>query len=147
KNEGKLICNLRCNDDFISELSLVAEIDDSIVGHILFFPLRIISENSIHKCLSLAPMAVTPDYQNKGIGSKLVRAGLDKAKSLGFNSCVVLGHPKYYPRFGFKHASKWGIKAPVEVPDEAFMAAELISDSLSKVSGVVEFPKEYYDAM
>ena len=146
-NEGVMIEKLRDNPEYISELSLVAVVDNEIVGHILFFPVKIKKGSETNISLSLAPMAVHPKYQNKGIGSKLVLEGLKKAKELGYNSVVVVGHPNYYPRFGFKPAGIWDINLPFDIPDEAFMAIELKSNGLKDCSGIVEYPKEYEEAM
>ena len=93
--------------------------------------------------LALAPMAVLPEYQNKGVGSQLVRTGLMQAGSMDHKSVIVLGHPEYYPRFGFAPASRWQIKPPFDVPDEAFMALELKEGALKDVCGVVEYPKAF----
>ena len=147
-SEGLMILALRKNEKFIPELSLVAEIDSKIVGHILFFPINIISGEKTYEVLSLAPMAVIPEYQRKGIGEKLVIEGLKKSKELGYKAVVVLGHPNYYPKFGFERASKWNIKPPVEdVPDEASMAIELKVGFLNDKAGVIEYPAEYYEAL
>jgi predicted N-acetyltransferase YhbS len=146
-NEGIMIEHLRARSDYIAELSLVAVIDDTLVGHLLLFPVTIKNDLKTTTTLSLAPMAVHPDFQKKGIGSQLVWEALNKAKKLGFNSVIVVGHPKYYPRFGFKPASTWNIQLPLEVPDEAFMAIELKPDSLKNCSGIVEYPKEYWDTL
>lgn len=147
KNEGKMIEALRKTSDYNYLLSLVAEIKHKIVGHILFYPIKI--RNKANKCtvLSLAPIAVHPEYQNKGIGSKLIKRGLDIAKKLDFKVVIVVGHPKYYPRFGFTPAKNWGIKLPFDVPDDVFLALELKENTLKNCSGIVEFPKEYFDAM
>jgi putative acetyltransferase len=145
-NEASLIEELRKNPDFISQLSLVAEIRGEIAGHILFFPVRIDHGPESHMSLALAPMAVRPDSQRRGIGGRLITAGLERARALGYNSVLVLGHPAYYPRFGFVPASKWGIKTLYEVPDEAFMAVELVTDGLKGVRGTVAYPKEFDDA-
>ena len=142
-----MIEKLRDNPEYITKLSLVASIDGEIVGHILFFPVKIKSDSKIYKSLSLAPMAVHPDFQKKGIGSKLVIEGLKKAMEAGYESVIVVGHPNYYPRFGFKPASNWNIKLPIEIPDEVFMVVELKPDGLKNCSGIVEYPKEYEDAM
>ena len=147
KNEGLMIEKLRDNPKFLAELSLVAIVDDEIVGHILFFPVDIKNESKSTKSLSLAPMAVHPDFQNKKIGSLLVKEGLKKAAECGFTSVIIVGHPKYYPKFGFKPASLWNIKLPFEIPDEVFMALELKSDGLKDCKGIVEYPKEYEEAM
>lgn len=143
KNEGILIEHLRKNRDFLPELSIVAEKDGIIIGHILFFPIQIKSKDNSYKSVSLAPMAVLPEYQNQGIGGRLIRYGLEKCRGKGYQSVIVLGHPEYYPRFGFEKASKWDIRPPFEAPDEAFMAIELIEGGLKGISGVVEYPDEY----
>ena len=145
--EAKLIKGLRKLDDYIPELSLLAFNNENAIGHILFFPITIISENRKFQTLSLAPMAVLPDYQNKGVGGELVRHGLLIAKNLGFDSVLVLGHPNYYSRFGFEKASKWNIKCPWDVPAEAWMAIELKADALEGKAGMAVFPKEYEEAV
>jgi predicted N-acetyltransferase YhbS len=147
ENEGILINQLRESSIFIPDLSLVAEKDNEVVGHILYYPIYIIGGGIKHQTLSLAPMAVTPKYQKQGIGTLLVKDGLEIAKDLGIDSVIVLGHPEYYPRFGFKPASDWKISAPFDIPDGAFMAMELIPDSLNEKAGIVEYPQEYYDCM
>lgn len=144
-NEAKLVEALRNNPKvFVPELSLVAAMRNKIVGHILFSRIQIIdSMGSIHESLGLAPMAVTPEYQKKGIGGKLVRKGLERARGLGFNAVIVLGHEHYYPRFGFKPAAKWNIKAPFDVPSNVFMAIELVKGGLKNISGTVRYPNEF----
>ncbi len=142
-NEGKLVEKLRKTPCFISELSLVAEHENRIIGHILFYPVKIDTGKRKYNSLALAPMSVYPDYQNKGIGSKLVEKGLTTAKKLGFKSAIVLGHSEYYPRFGFKRASKWGIYAPFDVPDDVFLVIELEKNGLQNCSGTVEYPEEF----
>jgi len=119
-------------------VSLVAEENGQIVGHIMFSPVSL-SGHSDFKVMGLAPMAVAPEHQNKGIGSALVKAGLEQCKQLGFSAVVVLGHPKYYPRFGFSPASKFRIDSEYDVPDEVFMAMELMPEGLSGKSGKVRF--------
>jgi putative acetyltransferase len=142
-NEGAMVGQLRSNPRFIPALSLVALDGDTVAGHILFFPIDIVTADDRETSLSLAPLAVHPDHQGKGIGGKLVAEGLKVAERLGFDSVVVTGHPAYYPRFGFRPAIEWGIRSPVEAPDEAFMALELIDEGLNGKSGVVEYPREY----
>lgn len=147
KNEGRLIERLRQTEKYIPELSLVAELDDEIIGHILFYPITIHSDISKFLSISLGPMAVAPVHQRKGIGSQLVIEGLEAAKKLGHRSVIVVGHPEYYPKFGFKRASQWNIKVPFEVPDDAFLAMELAEGELEGKSGTVEYPKEFNEAI
>lgn len=125
----------------VVSLSLVAEDDQGgVVGHILFSPVRITAaDGSEHGAIGLAPMAVAPGLQKGGIGSSLVRAGLEHLRDAGHRAVVVLGHPEYYPRFGFRPASSWGIRWEHEAPDEAFMALELEPGALAGTSGVVRF--------
>jgi predicted N-acetyltransferase YhbS len=90
-------------------------------------------------------MSVLPEFQNKGIGGKLIKEGLKVAEQLGFTSVIVLGHPEYYPKFGFEKASTWSIKPPFDAPDDAFMAIELVENALIDASGMLEYPQEYYN--
>lgn len=136
QREHELVSRIRKSDAFIPNLSIVA-LHNDIVGHILLSKIKIINDNHVVESLALAPVAVLPEYQNKGIGRLLILEALKKAKELGYQSVIVLGHPEYYPKFGFKKAATWGIKAPFEVPEEAFMALELQENALSNVSGVV----------
>ncbi|MBK8955231.1 MAG: N-acetyltransferase [Saprospiraceae bacterium] len=146
KNEADLVNALRISAGFIPDLSLVAEVDQSIVGHILFTRIEIRdATNQIHETLALAPMAVLPAFQKKGIGSALVRFGLLRAGELHYKSAIVLGHKHFYPRFGFVPASRWKIKAPFDVEDEVFMAMELSDAGLNGISGTVIYPQEFYD--
>ena len=143
-NEGKLVDKLRKAPTFIPELSLVAELDGRLVGHILFTPLQIKNEHDSFTSLVLGPVSVLPEFQKRGIGGQLIRAGHQKAKELGFQSVILIGHPEYYPRFGYKPASTWGIKTQVPLPsDDVFMAVELTEGALGNVSGVVIFPPEF----
>lgn len=124
-------------------ISLVAELDDQVVGHILFSPVTIESEDESLEALGLAPVAVLPDYQNRGIGAALIRSGLAECRCIGHEIVIVLGHPSYYPRFGFVTASTVGIRCEFEVPAEAFMVAELTPGALQGRHGVVHYPPEF----
>ena len=146
EGEALLVQRLRKNPGFIPALSLVAECDGRVVGHVLFFPIKIKSKEATSDSLALAPISVMPKFQRKGIGGKLIRAGLNTAIDLGHTSVIVLGHAEYYPAFGFGPASKWDIRPPFKgVPDNAFLAIELIDGALNNVSGVVEYPEEFND--
>lgn len=143
-NEGRLVDKLRKAPTFIDELSLVAEVNGQVVGHILFTPVEIDNGHQKFQSLVLAPVSVLPEFQKIGIGGQLISAGHHKAKELGFQSAILLGHPGYYPRFGYKPASGWGIKTHYELPsDDVFMAIELTENGLSGVSGMVIFPPEF----
>ncbi len=145
KNEARLVDVLRNNSDvFIPELSLVAITNKKIVGHILFTKISIKDDNgNLHESLALAPMAVMSGFQRIGIGGQLIRKGLEIAKKSEFKSVIVLGHEHYYPKFGFEPANKWNIKAPFTVPENVFMAMELVKDGLKNISGTVIYPKEF----
>lgn len=144
ENEAKLVDLLRNSKAFIPQLSLIATTDGKPVGHILFSKISIVGkDHSETGSLALAPMAVLPQYQRKGIGSQLIQTGLEKAKELKYKSVIVLGHDTYYPRFGFTPANNWDIKPPFDVPPNAFMAIELVSGGLKGISGTVQYPKEF----
>ena len=119
-------------------ISLVAVEGGTIVGHIMFSPVSLSGHPGL-KIMGLAPMAVAPEQQRKGIGSALVRAGLDRCKQLGFGAVVVLGHPEYYPRFGFLPSTRFGIKCEYEVPEEVFMVFELLPGYLRDASGTIKY--------
>ncbi|WP_373998756.1 GNAT family N-acetyltransferase [Bdellovibrio bacteriovorus] len=144
-SEPFLVEKLRKSKNFIPRLSLVASgIGNEITGHILFTPIEIVRDDgSSQKSLALGPVSVLPTYQNKGVGGLLIKRGHDIAKELGFTSIILLGHPTYYPKFGYKPASLWNIKAPMDVPDEAFMAIELYPNALADASGCVKYPPEF----
>jgi putative acetyltransferase len=144
--EAKLVDTLR--ESCADLLSLVAEWDGQIVGHILFSPATIGTEHGIVYGMGLAPMAVLPDCQRQGIGSSLVRHGLALLVDRGCPFVIVLGHPGYYPRFGFEPASKYGITSQWEgIPDDAFMILVLDESSMVGVSGVARYRDEFDDAM
>lgn len=143
--EHFLVSKLRKSDSFVPELSLVAEFNGEIVGHIMLTKLLIQNEENKYESLALAPVSVLPEYQNKGIGSKLIIESLKIAKEIGFKSVIVLGHDKYYPRFGFKPASTFGIKSPFDAPDEFFMALELKTKGLDGITGTVVYSKEFLE--
>ena len=110
-------------------VSMVADDDGAIVGHILFSPVTLSSRPDL-RIMGLAPMAVLPDRQRKGVGSALARAGITACRDLGYEAVVVLGHAEYYPRFGFVPASRFGLRSEYDVPDEVFMAMELTPGAL-----------------
>ena len=119
-------------------VSLVAEDNGAIVGHIMFSPVSLEGHSAL-RIIGLAPMAVAPAHQRKGIGSALVRAGLEQCTQLGFGAVVVLGHPAYYPRFGFLSSTRYGIGCEYDVPEDVFMVVELQDGFLRDASGKVKY--------
>ena len=119
-------------------VSMVAVENDAVVGHILFSPVTLSSHPDL-AVIGLAPMAVVPERQRHGIGSALVRAGLDECRRLGAVAVVVLGHAEYYPRFGFVPASRFSLVSEYDVPDDVFMAMELEPAALQGKSGTIKY--------
>jgi putative acetyltransferase len=139
--EADLVDALRANSKTL--LSLVAEQDQQIVGHIFFSPVVIDSGSVQYPAVGLAPLAVLPICQRQGIGSKLVQAGLAELTRQGYTAVVVLGHPTYYPRFGFIPSVKFGIRWENDVPENVFMAVELQPAALAGHSGIVRYSPEF----
>jgi len=142
-NEAALVDVLR--EMAHASISLVAETDERIVGHIFFSPVSIESEAGDFEAMGLAPMAVLPEYQNQGIGTRLVREGLKECQVLGHDIVVVLGHPRFYPRFGFAPAASKGLRSEYDVPDEVFMVAELNPGALNGRNGLVKYHRAFGD--
>ena len=138
--ESKLVDQLR--ERVSTFISLVAEEDESIVGHIFFSPVRMPERDDVNM-MGLAPMAIRPEFQRKGIGSALVTRGIDECLQIGCEAVVVLGHPQFYSRFGFQSASRFQITSEYDVPDEYFMAKEIVPDALKGVSGVVKYHEAF----
>lgn len=145
QTEHLLISRLRKSSAFVPQLSLVAETDGMIQGHILFTKVKINSGQASHEALALAPVSVHPREQRKGIGSKLIEAGHEVAKSLGYESIVLLGHADYYPRFGYQKAADFGIALPFPVPEENCMVKDLVGSGLPGMKGVVEYPSVFFE--
>lgn len=138
-DEHNLVVRLRNSDAFIPELSIVAEFDNEIVGHILFTKIK--AGSTVQ--LALAPLTVSMKYQKQGIGGLLIKEGHKIAAKLGFEYSILLGHPSYYPRFGYVPAEKYKIKCPFEVPREAFMAINLQGKS-TIIDSTIDYPKEFF---
>lgn len=134
--EANLVNSLR--DGGFAKVSMVAEINGKVVGHILFSQITIATEAEVVNALSLAPMAVLPDYQRQGIGSRLVVAGLEACRERDHRIIVVLGHPEFYQRFGFAAELARTLRSPFG-GGEAWMALALMPGALSEVVGRVEY--------
>jgi putative acetyltransferase len=138
--EARLVDALR--DGGYVRASLVAEKDEQVVGHILFSDLPIVTEAGTVAALALAPMAVVPEVQNQGLGSALVRRGLEHCREQGHRIVVVLGHPHFYPRFGFSSKRAAQLESPFS-GREFFMATELVPGALDGVTGRVVYPPPF----
>ncbi len=138
-DESRLVDHLR--DEGYVRLSLVAEEDGQVVGHILFSTLPIITSQATIEALALAPLSVIPDRQRQGIGSLLVREGLRVCTEAGHRIVVVLGHPEFYPQFGFSAKMAERLDSPFSGP--AFMALELVPGALEGVEGEVRYPPPF----
>ncbi len=138
--QARLIDLLRIRGKLV--VSLVAESGDELVGHIAFSLVSMASCPE-RRGVALDPMAVLPAMQKRGIGSALVRAGLDRCRDLGYDYAVVVGHPEYYPRFGFVPADRFGLSCTWPVPEDVFMALELRPDALAGAGGLVTYEAEF----
>jgi putative acetyltransferase len=135
-SEANLVDLLRQRADPL--ISLVAHDGEHIVGHIMFSPVTLSSGDEFFG-MGLAPMAVAPVKQRQGIGSALVERGLEECRLIGMEAVVVLGHPQFYPRFGFAPASRFGLRCEYDAPDEAFMALELRGSALKGKTGTIRY--------
>jgi putative acetyltransferase len=144
-NEARLVAERRRVDGFDPDLSLVAVRDERVVGHMLFSPVGIEGDSGEGVAPCLAPVAVLPACQRQGIGSALIHQGLDACRQKGHRIAIVVGHPAYYPRFGFEAASRHRLRYPFPCPDEVFMALALVPGALEGVSGIVRFPPPFAD--
>jgi putative acetyltransferase len=139
--EANLVDRLRATGSLI--LALVAIEGQEVVGHIAFSPVRIDSTSGTKAAVGLGPLGVRPAYQRRGIGSELVRAGLADLRKAGHGLVVVLGHPDFYPRFGFVPAENHGLRWEHDAPSEAFMVKALITGALQDVRGIAKFRPEF----
>jgi putative acetyltransferase len=135
EGEARLVDALRGGGH--TRISLVAEEEGQVVGHILFSALTIASPQGEIEALSLAPLAVVPSHQRRGIGSSLVREGLRACRDDGHRIVIVLGHPEFYPRFGFSAKLAEPLRSPYSGP--AFMAVELVPAALRDIEGEVRY--------
>ena len=140
-NEADLVDALRRRGALT--LSLVALRENEVVGHIVFSPVTIESAGSSFNAIGLGPMAVLPPYQGKGIGSQLVRVGLEQCRKAGHEIVVVLGHPDFYGTFGFVSTRHRDIRCEFDVPDDVFMVMELRQGALAGRGGLVKYQPEF----
>ncbi len=143
EEEAQLVEQIRNSQYYISELTLVAEINNSVVAHIMFSYINLVGQETF-QVLGLAPLAVHPDFQKQGIGSALINAGLNKANELEETLIVVLGHPEFYSRFGFKASIDFGIKSPFPVPEDVFMVKPL-ANYHPRYKGSVIYPPSFHN--
>jgi putative acetyltransferase len=143
ENEAQLIEKIRASDRYIPELSLVVEVEDIVVGHILFSYIDLVNEKPL-QVLGLAPMAVFPQFQRRGIGSALVQRGLEIADAMGEAIVIVLGYPQFYSRFGFQPSVNYEIESPFEVPEDVFMVKHL-KNYQEKYKGKVVYPPTFQE--
>lgn len=141
--EARLVDALRGTEWWIPDLSLVAVENGEIVGHVLYSRMKVRDGETLHDALALAPVAVRPGRQSAGIGGALIRRGLERARELGHGVAIVLGHPPYYPRFGFEPAGPHGIRYAEPGHEPAFMVLELRPGALAGVRGVAEYPPPF----
>lgn len=137
--EAQLVAELRKSPLFIPDLSLVAELNGRIVGHVVLTRVDLLHEGEHREILALGPMSVVPSQSHRGIGSALIDAAVARARQLCFSAIVVAGHPDYYLRFGFKPASEWGLGCNLDVPEDALTAMALDEGALAG-GGRVEYP-------
>ena len=138
EQESNIVDALRANGGAL--LSLVAIMNDRIVGHVIYSP---VSVSDMVNGAALGPMAVLPEHQRQGIGTRLVEAGNQKIKDAGHPFIIVVGHAEYYPRFGFRPASEYGVKCEWDVPNDVFMVLVLDPAKMQGMSGLARYRHEF----
>lgn len=145
EDEAILVERIRSSEGFIPELSLVAEQDDEIVGHLLLSKAVVQDGEEIYDVIALAPLAVQPNVQKQGIGKALISEGLKRCNALGYHLVFLIGHPEYYPKFGFQPARNYGFELKqFEVSDDVFMVCELKEGELQKIKGELIYPPSFF---
>jgi len=148
--EGQTICDehllvnkLRNVDAFVPELSIVAELDGKIVGHIIYSKSRVVDESGKeHELLTFGPLSISPEHQGRGIGKAIIEQSFEKARELGFRAVIIFGYPDYYTRVGSRLASEFGITTAEGNTYDSFIAWELYSGALDGITG-----KYYIDSI
>lgn len=142
-NEAELVANIRQTSGFDNTLELVATEHEELVGHGLLSEVAIVNDDCSYIGLVLAPLAAAINYQGKGVGTKLMTELEARAVALNYPFISILDHPDYYPRFGYLPASQFDVKAPFEVPEEAFMIKPLLPGALEKIQGKIQYSKAF----
>jgi predicted N-acetyltransferase YhbS len=143
--EHLMIDRLRATRAYSPALSLLAEKDGELIGHILLTRAHIVGERASVPTLALAPLSVVPEHQTKGVGKSLVEAAHRRASDLGFGSILVVGPPAYYLQFGYAPLSSYPITLPFDAPDQNCMILPLEPHALDGVSGVVQYAEGWLD--
>lgn len=141
-SESELVARLRGTEWWIPELSLVVQQDETLVAHALFSKLP--EDDPERPMLTLGPLAVLPEFQRKGVGVALVRMGLSRARQLGYTAVIAVGHPQFMAASGFRPARARQLETEMDVPDDAFVVAELRAGGI--VPGLVRWPAEWDSA-
>jgi putative acetyltransferase len=145
EDESRLIERIRASEEFVPELSIVAEQDGAVVGHILLSRAKVLDGNHSQEVIVLAPIAVDPQMQRQGIGAALIREGTERSRQLGYEIILLIGHPGYYPQFGFTPARAYGLAlTQFTVPDEVFQVYGLQEGALEKVKGELIYPAAFF---
>jgi predicted N-acetyltransferase YhbS len=144
-DEAQLVERIRESEGYVPELSIVAVLEERIVGHLLISKAEVVHDDTIHEVLALAPIAVLPEYQKSGVGTRLMTEGIVRSRSLGASLICLIGHPSYYPKFGFTPARPHGLDLKqFEVPDDVFMVRELQADALRSIQGELRYPAAFF---
>ena len=135
-DEHLIVHKIRSAESFVHELDFVATIENKIIGNIVYSKAKVINDNNIeHEILCMGPLSVLPSYQKKGIGSKLIKHSIDKAREMGFKGVIIFGNPNYYNRFSYNNALDYKITTSDGHNFKAFMALELYQNSLKGIEG------------
>jgi putative acetyltransferase len=142
--EARLISALRMSSSYNRELSLVAELNDRIVGHVLLTRVPLRRNGAEKNVLALGPMSVVPSQSHRGIGSELIKASVNLAREKGYGAIVVVGYPEFYKRFGFRPAKEFKVSCNLPAPEDALTAMEIVSGNLAG-GGHVEYPEPFIE--
>ncbi|CAM4479164.1 GNAT family N-acetyltransferase [Paenibacillus tarimensis] len=146
EDESELIERIRKSKAFVSDLSIVAEAGEQIIGHMLMSRALVEDHDNQYDVIVLAPIAVRPQYQRQGIGRMLIEEGIRRCRALGYGIILLIGHPTYYPKLGFQPARKFGLELKqFVVPDEVFMVYEVEDGELNEIKGELKYPEAFFN--